>query len=1033
MMRWLISSSVRLRLIVLAAAAVLLAVGVGQLRDAPADVLPEFAPPHVEVQTEALGLSASEVESLVSLNVEELLNSTPWLDSIQSTSVPGLSSVVLTFAPGTDVLRARQIVAERLALAYALPNVSSPPVILQPLSASSRVLMVGLSSAEVSPIQMSVLTRWTIRPALLAVPGVANVTIWGYKDRQLQVQVDPKRLAKDDISLDQIVRTAGNAMWVSPLTYLEASTPGTGGWIDTPQQRLEVRHVFPISDPAGLARVRLEDRSGSLGDVADVVEGHPPLIGDAVLRNGPGVLLVVEKFPGADTFAVTKGVEDALDKLGPGLEGIAVDSTIFRPSTFIDRSIDNLSIVLIIGAILCLIVVLAFLYQWRAAVVSVLAVGLSLITAALTIRLMGETINAMVVAGLMIGLVVVVDEVIIGVENVLRRPARDDEGGAAAIVLSRTTQVQRVAIYATLIALLPLLPVLFMTGVSASLFQPLALAYALTVIASVIVALTVTPALCALLLSRRGPENRESPLAHGVQRLYGRALDRVLALPGPAFVAAALALAGGVAAVPFLEQAQLPEFRDPHLVVRWDGPAGTSAPEMTRITERLTDELAAVPGVRNVAGQVGRAILGDQVGDINSAEVFVKFEPGADYDTTLDAVRGIASGYPGLRSEVQTYQRLSVRRAQTGSDDPITVSVFGPGRDVLATQAERVARALGEVDGVDAVTMEQEIEQPHIEITTDLARAQRYGLKPGDVRREAATLLAGLEVGSLFEEQKVFQVAVWSQPDIRQSLTDVEDLVINTPRGGSVSLGEVADVRVASSPAVIRHEAVSRRVKIGVDVGGGDAGAVLNDIETRLAGMTFPLEYHVEVRGESSDDATARTLMIGAGIVAAIGVFLLLQAAFGSWLLASLLALALPFALSGGALAAIVAGDVVTLGSLAAFLAVLAITARAGILLIGRYRQLEEDDGVPFGRELVVRGARERALPVLVTALAVALALVPVLVTGARAGQEIAHPIAVIVLGGLVTSTAVSLFLLPLLYLRLGSRSQRPTGAQARP
>ena len=314
MMRWVVESSMKFRLLVIAAAAALLVVGAIQLRDAPVDVLPEFAPTYVEVQTEALGLSAPEVESLVSLNIEELLNGTPWLDSIRSTSVPGLSSVVLTFKAGTDVNRARQLVAERLTLAYALPNVSKPPVILQPLSATSRVMTISLSSQQVSTIQMSVLTRWTIRPAILAVPGVANVAIWGYRDRQLQVRVDPKKLAAEKISLDQIIRTTGNAMWVSPLTYLEASTPGSGGWIETPQQRLEVRHVFPITGPRGLSKVTVEDVAKPLGDAASVVEDHPPLIGDSVLKDGPGLLLVVEKFPGANTLDVTRGVEKEIGR-----------------------------------------------------------------------------------------------------------------------------------------------------------------------------------------------------------------------------------------------------------------------------------------------------------------------------------------------------------------------------------------------------------------------------------------------------------------------------------------------------------------------------------------------------------------------------------------------------------------------------------------------------------------------------------------------------------------------------------------------
>ena len=1016
----------KFRLFVLAGAVALMAVGVIRLRNASADVLPEFAPPYVEVQTEALGLSASEVESLVSVNLEELLNGTPWLDSIRSTSVPGLSSVVLTFKAGTDVLRARQLVAERLTLAYALPNVSSPPVILQPLSATSRVMMVSLSSKQVSAIQMSVLARWTVRPALLAVPGVANVSIWGFRDRQLQVQVDPRRLARDKVSLDQIVRTAGNAMWVSPLTYLEASTPGAGGWIDTPQQRLEVRHVFPINSPSGLATVRVEDHPQQLGSVASVVEGHQPLIGDAVLKDGPGLLLVVEKFPGADTLDVTRGVEKTLKDLDRGLTGITTDTNVFRPASYITSSTHHLTTMLWISAVLGLLAVLAVLYSWRAALISAVAIAVSLAVAVLVVLAFGATINAMVVAGLVIALIVIVDEAIVGVENVTRRlrehRATGGETSTAKVILDGTLEVNRLALCTTLIVILPLLPVLFITGVTGRLFAPVALAYVLAVLASVVVALTVTPALGSILLAKGGAKTHESPVGRWLQRVYAVAIDRVLRAPGPAFAVAAVAIAVAAVLAPFIGRTQLPEFKDQSLVIRWDGPPGTSAPEMTRITARLGSELQSVPGVGDVAGQVGRAVLGDQVRDVNSGEVYVKLDPGADHRSTLAAVRNVVNGYPGLTADVQTVEQRSLRRAQTGTNDPVVVNIFGPRLDILQSKGNEVLRALVGIPGVRRLNVEPSADQPHVEITVNLANAQRYGLKPGDVRREAATLLAGLTVGSLFDQQKVFQVAVWSKPDQRHSLTDIKALLLDTPSAGRVPLGKVAEVAIKPSPAVIRREAVSRRVQIGLSLDGRDAGSVMRDVQSRLARVAFPLEYHAEVRGEASEAQQSRHLMIGAGIVAAVVIFLLLQAAFGSWLLAALVFLALPFALVGGVLAASLAGDAVSLGSLLAFLALLALAARNAVLLIDRYRQLQRE-GVPLDRALVIRGTSERLLPIVTTALAIALALVPLLVTGAVAGQEIAQPIAVIVLGGLFTTTALSLFLIPVLYLHFGSRS----------
>src|SRR5256886_5354861 len=421
MIRWIVGWSLKFPLLMLALAVAMILVGITQLRNMPVDALPEFAPPYVEVQTEALGLSASEVEELISFNLEELHNGTPFLQSMRSTSVPGLSSIVLYFQPGTDILRARQLVSERLSLAYALPNVAQPPVILQPMSATSRVMMVGLSSKQVSPIQMSVLARWNIRPALLSVPGVANVSIWGMRDRQLQVLVDPQRLQARHVTLDQIVSTTGNALWVSPLTFLNASTPGSGGWIDTPQQRLEVRHVLPISSPDDLAQVNVEGTKLRLGDVAAVVEDHQPLIGDDILDNGPGLLLDIEKFPGANTLEVTRGVEAKLNELRPGLSGIQIDTTIFRPASFIDLAMGNLTWSLLIGFLLLVLVLLAFHYHWRAALISLVAIPLSLVTAGLVLYLRGATLNMMVLAGLLIAVGIVVDDAISDVENIVRR------------------------------------------------------------------------------------------------------------------------------------------------------------------------------------------------------------------------------------------------------------------------------------------------------------------------------------------------------------------------------------------------------------------------------------------------------------------------------------------------------------------------------------------------------------------------------------------------------------------------------------
>src|SRR2546423_5527717 len=754
MIRWIVGWSLKFPLLVLALAVAMISVGITQLRSTPVDALPEFAPPYVEVQTEALGLSASEVEELITLNQEELLNGTPWLQSIHSTSVAGLSSIILTFKPGTDIIRARQLVSERLSRAYALPNVAQPPVILQPQSATSRVMMVGLSSQQVSPIEMSVLARWNIRPALLSVPGVANVAIWGMRDRQLQVLVDPQRLQAQHVTLDQIVSTTGNALWVSPLSFLNASTPGSGGWIDGPQQRLEVRHVLPISSPGDLAQVNVEGTALRLGDVATVVEDHQPLIGDNILNNGSGLLFVIEKFPGANTLDVTRGVEAKLTELQPGLSGIQIDTGIFRPASFIELAIYNLTRSLLIGFLLLALVLFALHYHWRVTLISLVAIPMSLLAAGLVLSLLGATLNMLVLAGLVIALGVVVDDAIIDVENIVRRLRQHHREGSdrstVSIILEASFEMRRPMIYATLIILLALLPVFLLQGVSGAFFQPLALSYALAVLASMVVALTVTPVLCLLLLRKTPLERRESSLLLRLQHGYQALLGRIIRTLRPAFLAVGVFAAGimallGLALLPSLGQPLLPSFKEPNIVIQRQGPPGTSYQEMARITTLASRELRSIPGVRNVGSHIGRAVLGDQVVDVNSAELWVSVDPAADYDTTVATIQKVIDGYPGLFHDEQTYLKEKTRQVLTGSSNDVVVRIYGPDLGVLRSKAEEVRRTLSQIDGATDVHTELQVEQPLVDIEVNLAKAQRFGLKPGDVRRAASTFVAALE------------------------------------------------------------------------------------------------------------------------------------------------------------------------------------------------------------------------------------------------------------------------------------------------
>ena len=1035
MMRQIIGWSLQARVLVLAIAVALMIFGSTQLRDMPVDTLPEFQPTTVHVQAEALGLSAAEVEQLVTVPLEQdLLSFVPFVDVIRSESVPGLASLELIFEPGTDLYVARQVVQERLAeAAVALPGASKVPQMLQPLSSTNRVMMVGLTSDDVSLIDMSVLARWTIRPALMGVPGVANVATWGQREQQLQVLVDPQRLQDQGVSLTQVIETTGNALWWSPLGFVEASSPGTGGFIDTPNQRLGIQHIPTISSPEDLAQVPIEDKPAvRLDEVADVVEGHQLLIGDAVINRGPSLLLVIEKFPGASTLEVTRAVEEELERLRPGLSGIEIDPTIYRPATTIDSGIDDLALAALIGIVLVVLLISVFFLDWRSALVSSVAIPASLAAAGVVLYATGATFNVMVLAGLVIAVAIVVDDAIIDVDHVRRRlRQRRAEGSGqppASTIVDALTETRGAVVFAALIIFLSVLPLFFLDGPSGEFFPPLALAYVMAVAAAMVVSLTVTPALAMFLLANAPLSENEPPLVRRLKSGYGAAFTRFIRTPGAPYAAVAVLAVVGLAALSQLNQPSLlPEFKQRDLLIHWDGPPGTSQPEMGRIVSAAAGELESIPGIRNVGAHVGRAVTSDQIVGINSGEIWVSIDSAADYDKTVATIRDVVEGYPGLSREVITYPEERVRDILAEPEGDVTVRLYGESIDVLRTEGEELRQVLSEIDGVVAPQLDQPAVEPTIEIAVDIAAAERHGLNPGEIRRAAATLVSSIFVGALFEENKVFEVVVWSTPETRASLTSIRDLPIGTPDGSQVRLQDVADVRIAANPNVIKREAISRYIDVTANVSGRDVGSVKDDIERRLPQVELPLEYHAEVLEGNEGLPGAENRGVAFAVAAGIVILLLLQLAFGSWRLAALFFMAAPLALAGGALAAFVDGGDVTIGSYAGFVVLLGIVARTCVVLVRRYQRLREEDGGPISDELIMRGTQEQIAPTLMTALATALAFLPLLLLGDIFGHEIVTPMAIVVLGGLVTSTLFTLFIAPVIYLRFAPALETET------
>jgi CzcA family heavy metal efflux pump len=1029
MMRWIVASSLKFRFLVIAVAAAMIFFGVRQLPHMPVDVFPEFAPPLVEIQTEGPGMTAAEVEELITTPMEETLRGTPELAILRSKSVVALSAIRLIFKPGTDIMRARQMVQERLKMAIAdLPASAGMPVMLQPLSATSRVMKIGLSSKVHEIKDLSMIAYWRIRFHLMGVPGVANIALWGERIKLLAVEVDPERMVKHRVTLDEVEEATSNALEVGLLPYTAAAKTRTEGFIDTPNQRFTIRHVLPVIGPEELARVSLHVKDGRtlrIGDVADVVWDTWPMVGDAVINDGEGLMMIVEKLPWANTLQVTRGVEAALNKIRPGLHDIEIDTEIFRPATFIELSLSNLTRALILGCLLVVVVLVFFLYDWRPALISAVSIPLSLMAGALVLWARGATINTMVLAGFVIAVGVVVDDAIIDIENIVRRLRQARQEGrkisTARIILDGSLEVRSAIIYATLIDVVALLPVLFMEGLSGAFFRPLAISYGLAVLASMMVALTVTPAMGLLLLRNATLEGRGSPFLKRLQSVYEKLLAPIVRKPREAYAVVGVVLLIGAVVGPRLGQTLLPEFKERDFLMHWVTKPGTSQPEMYRITVQASKELRAIPGVRNFGAHIGRALWGDEVVGINFTENWVSVDPKVDYDETLAKIQETVEGYPGIYRDVQTYLKERIREVLTGGKQAIIVRLLGPDLDTLRVYADKVKDAMTGTNGIVDLHSELHVNIPEVQVKVDLALANRYRVKPGDVRRAAATIMAGIEVSDIHKDGKVYDVQVWSIPSARHSVSSIQNLLIDTPNGGHVRLADVADVRIVPTPNVIEHEGLWRRHDVGANVKGRDLGSVAKDVEARIQQVQLPLGYQMQMLGEYAERQAAAKRMRAFVLVAAFGVFVLLWMSFGNGRLAVLSFLTLPMALVGGLMAAYMNDGIISLGALVGFYTVLGIAARNGIMMINHFQHLERYEGEAFGPALVLRGARERLSPILMTTLATGLALMPLVVVGSIPGHEIEHPMAVVILGGLVTSTLLNLFVVPSLYLRFGN------------
>jgi len=1022
LLRWLVATALRQRAAVVILAALLVGLGARAVREAPLDVFPEFAPPLVEIQTEVPGLSTGEVESLVSVPLENALGGVSGVAHLRSKSVLGLSSVVLVFEEGTDLLRVRQLVQEKVDLvARDLPDVARPPVLLQPLSSLSRVMKIGITSPTRGQMELTELALWTIRPRLLAVPGVANVAIWGQRARQLQLRVDPMRLAAMDVTLDEVERAAADA------TALHA-----GGFVDTHNQRLPVTlepGTLTIDD---LARTPLPARAGrapagralALGDVAEAVEGHGAPIGDAVIDDVAGLLLVVEKQPAANTLDVTRGVEHALAALAPALGDARVDPTIFRPATFIEQSLENLGRSLLIGASLLVLVLFAFLGDWRSALISAVSIPVSLVLGAWVLCARGGTLDTMALAGLAIALGEVVDDAILDVENIFRRLRGNAQAGAPRrafdVVLAASLEMRSAVVWGSVIVVLVVLPVFFLEGLAGAFFRPLASAYVLAMGASLGTALLLTPALSLLLLPRRAAAAREPWLVRGLRGAYSRVLEPILRRPRTAAAILLAAVALLLAALPASGRDFLPRFRERDFLMHWVEKPGTSLDAMRRITERASRELRTIPGVRNFGAHLGRAEVADEVVGPNFTELWISVEEEVDYDATVARITEVVEGHPGLQRDLLTYLRERIKEVLTGASASLVVRVYGPDLAGLRAAAERVRDSIEPIGGVAELKVEAQERVPQLVVRVHPDRCGEFDVAPGDVRRAVATLVHGSKVGQVHGGQKVNDVVVWGVPGVRADEAALRELPIGTPGGGVVRLRDVATVALESAPNAILRDGASRRIDVTLNVRDRDLGAVALEVEAALRTVDLPAGMHAELLGEWAERSAAAARLRTFSLLSLVAILVVLHANLRSWRLVLLVALTVPLALVGGLAGACVGGGVLSLGSLVGFVTVLGVSVRTTLVMASHYRHLQVEEGMPFGRELVLRGAGERIAPVLMTSLTTALALIPIAIAPHRPGHEIEAPMAAVILGGLLFSTLLVLLLVPALYLALG-------------
>ena len=1026
MLSAIVRFSLRFRGVVIALACVFLGYGLYVLSQAKYDVFPEFAPPQVDIQTEAPGLAPEQVEVLVTQPVENAINGVAGIESLRSQSAQGLSVITVTFQTNSDIYQDRQVIAERLtAVAGQLPQGVQAPGMTALTSSTGDLMTIGLTSDRRSLMELRTIADWDVKQRLLAVPGVASVAVFGGEVRQLQVQVRPDRLIQYNLGVEDLLTVAQKATGIRG-----------AGFIETENQRIVFQTEGQSLTPDQLAGTVLTHQDGvsvTLGDVATVVEAPEPRISAATVMGRPGVVLNLWAQYRANTLEATQGIEQALEELRAPLsaEGVTLHPDLFRAANFIQTATRNIRSSLLIGAALVIGVLALFLFNFRTAAISCTAIPLSLLAGVTVLEHLGFSLNTMTLGGLAIAIGMLVDDAVITVENIFRRLRenrhRSDPLPPFRVVLDASVEVRSAVVYATFAVALVFIPILTMSGLAGRLFAPLGMAYILATLASLLVAITVTPALCLALLGQGTAQETEPLIIRWLKRRYHALLLGVERRPRAVMGGVALFTAAGLAVLSFLGGGFLPDFREGHFIVHVSAVPGTSLQESQRLGHLITLDLLKIPYVRSVAQRIGRAAADDTFGP-HASEFEVDLKPltGEQAESAQSALQSALARFPGITFAVNTFLTERIEETLSGYTASVVIHLFGPDLDALDGKIQEIARVLRGIPGAADVQVQSPPGTPQLVVRLRKEDLRRWGVDPVDVLDAVRVAYQGEVVGQVYDGNRVFDVSVILDPQARRTIAEVGNLPLRNPAGTYVQLRQFADIYETSGRYVVLHQGARRAQTVTCNVAGHDINTFVAEARRRIAAtVALPPGTYAEFAGAAEAQARSKRDLLAHSLIAGVGIVLLLSIVIGSYRNLALVLVNLPLALVGGVLAVFFSSGWLSIGSLVGFVTLFGITLRNSIMMISHYEHLVSVEGMSWGPEAARRGASERLAPILMTALVTALGLLPLAVGSGAPGREIEGPMAVVILGGLVTSTALNLLVLPALALRYGRFERR--------